>query len=317
MDISVVVPFYNEEESLTELNDWIYKVMESNHFSFEIIYIDDGSNDGSWNIVKGLSVNYASVKALRFRRNYGKSAALNEGFAIANGKVVITMDSDLQDSPDEIPGLYNMLIENDLDIVSCWKRKRYDSTLAKNIPSKIFNWTSRKLFKSNLHDMNCGLKAYKNEVVKNIEVYGEMHRYIPIIAKAAGFSKIDEKVVVHQKRKYGVTKFGLDRFVKGYLDLISINFVSRFSQRPMHFFGSMGSVLFLFGFLTASYLAYAKFFMDGYRMTERPLFYFGLLTMILGVMLFLTGFLAEMISRTSGNKSKYQIKERINIKEES
>ena len=317
MDISVVVPFYNEEESLTELNDWIYKVMESNHFSFEIIYIDDGSTDGSWNIVKGLSVNYASVKALRFRRNYGKSAALNEGFAIANGKVVITMDSDLQDSPDEIPGLYNMLIENDLDIVSGWKRKRYDSTLAKNIPSKIFNWTSRKLFKSNLHDMNCGLKAYKNEVVKNIEVYGEMHRYIPIIAKAAGFSKIDEKVVVHQKRKYGVTKFGLDRFVKGYLDLISINFVSRFSQRPMHFFGSMGSVLFLFGFLTASYLAYAKFFMDGYRMTERPLFYFGLLTMILGVMLFLTGFLAEMISRTSGNKSKYQIKERINIKEES
>jgi glycosyltransferase involved in cell wall biosynthesis len=317
MDISVVVPFYNEEESLTELNDWIYKVMESNHFSFEIIYIDDGSNDGSWNIVKGLSVNYASVKALRFRRNYGKSAALNEGFAIANGKVVITMDSDLQDSPDEIPGLYNMLIENDLDIVSGWKRKRYDSTLAKNIPSKIFNWTSRKLFKSNLHDMNCGLKAYKNEVVKNIEVYGEMHRYIPIIAKAAGFSKIDEKVVVHQKRKYGVTKFGLDRFVKGYLDLISINFVSRFSQRPMHFFGSMGSVLFLFGFLTASYLAYAKFFMDGYRMTERPLFYFGLLTMIMGVMLFLTGFLAEMISRTSGNKSKYQIKERINIKEES
>ena len=317
MDISVVVPFYNEEESLTELNDWIYKVMESNHFSFEIIYIDDGSNDGSWNIVKGLSVNYASVKALRFRRNYGKSAALNEGFAIANGKVVITMDSDLQDSPDEIPGLYNMLIENDLDIVSGWKRKRYDSTLAKNIPSKIFNWTSRKLFKSNLHDMNCGLKAYKNEVVKNIEVYGEMHRYIPIIAKAAGFSKIDEKVVVHQKRKYGVTKFGLDRFVKGYLDLISINFVSRFSQRPMHFFGSMGSVLFLFGFLTASYLAYAKFFMDGYRMTERPLFYFGLLTMILGAMLFLTGFLAEMISRTSGNKSKYQIKERINIKEES
>ena len=317
MDISVVVPFYNEEESLTELNDWIYKVMESNHFSFEIIYIDDGSTDGSWNIVKGLSVNYASVKALRFRRNYGKSAALNEGFAIANGKVVITMDADLQDNPDEIPGLYNMLIENDLDIVSGWKKKRYDSTIAKNIPSKIFNWASRKLFRSNLHDMNCGLKAYKNEVVKNIEDYGEMHRYIPIIAKAAGFSKIDEKVVVHQKRKYGVTKFGLDRFVKGYLDLISINFVSRFSQRPMHFFGSMGSVLFLFGFLTASYLAYSKFFMDGYKMTERPLFYFGLLTMILGVMLFLTGFLAEMISRTSGNKSKYQIKERINIKEES
>jgi len=290
--------------------------MESNHFSFEVIYIDDGSSDNSWKIVLELSHKHAFVKAIKFRRNYGKSAALNEGFKIASGNVVITMDSDLQDSPDEIPGLYKMITEQDLDIVSGWKKKRYDSTLAKNIPSKVFNWTSRKLFKSKLHDMNCGLKAYKLDVVKNIEVYGEMHRYIPIIARAAGFSKIDEKVVVHQKRKYGVTKFGLDRFIKGYLDLISINFVSRFSQRPMHFFGSWGTLLFIVGFIIATYLAYAKFFMDGYRMTERPLFYFGLLSMILGVQLFLTGFLAEMISRISRERSKYQIKEKINIEEE-
>ncbi len=313
MDISVVIPFYNEEESLTELNDWILEVMKSNHFSFELIYIDDGSSDKSWSIVKNLAESNANILGLSFRRNYGKSAALNEGFKIASGDIVITMDSDLQDSPEEIPGLYNMITENDLDIVSGWKKKRYDSTLAKNIPSKMFNWTSRKLFKSKLHDMNCGLKAYKRDVVKNIEVYGEMHRYIPIIARASGFSKIDEKVVVHQKRKYGVTKFGLDRFIKGYLDLISINFVSRFSQRPMHFFGSWGSLLFFAGFVIATYLAYAKFFMDGYRMTERPLFYFGLLSMILGVQLFLTGFLAEMISRISREKSKYQIKDRLNI----
>lgn len=316
MDISVVIPLYNEEESLTELNDWINRVMESNHFSFEIIYIDDGSTDDSWKVIGSLSEKHDFVKALRFRRNYGKSAALNEGFKITAGDVVITMDADLQDSPDEIPGLFEMITKNDLDIVSGWKKKRYDSKLAKNLPSKVFNWTSRKLFKSKLHDMNCGLKAYKKDVVKNIEVYGEMHRYIPIIARAAGFSKIDEKVVVHQKRKYGVTKFGLDRFIKGYLDLISINFVSRFSQRPMHFFGSWGTVLFFVGFIIASYLAYAKFFMEGYRMTERPLFYFGLLSMILGVQLFLTGFLAEMISRSSGSNKKYQIKEKVNLKDD-
>ena len=313
MDISVVIPFYNEEESLTELNDWIFRVMKSNHFSFEIIYIDDGSSDNSWQIVKNLSNQNTNVKGISFRRNYGKSAALNEGFKVATGDVVVTMDSDLQDSPDEIPGLYNMITEENLDIVSGWKKKRYDSTLAKNIPSKIFNWTSRKLFRSKLHDMNCGLKAYKLNVVKNIEVYGEMHRYIPIIAKAAGFTKIDEKIVVHQKRKYGVTKFGLDRFIKGYLDLISINFVSRFSQRPMHFFGTLGSILFLVGLIIASYLAYAKFFMAVYKMTERPLFYFGLLSMILGVQLFLTGFLAEMISRLAREKTNYQIKESLNI----
>ncbi len=313
MDISVIIPLYNEDESLKELNDWIVRVMQSNHFSYEIIYIDDGSSDDSWQIIQKLSEESNSIKAIRFRRNYGKSAALNEGFKIASGNIVITMDSDLQDSPDEIPGLYKMITDENLDIVSGWKKKRYDSTLAKNIPSKLFNWTSRKLFGSKLHDMNCGLKAYKLEVVKNIEVYGEMHRYIPIIAKASGFSKIDEKVVIHQKRKYGVTKFGMDRFIKGYLDLLSINFVSRFAQRPMHFFGSLGSIIFFLGFVIASYLAYAKFFMAGYRMTERPLFYFGLLAMIIGTQLFLAGFLAEMISRVSRDKSNYQIRELLNI----
>lgn len=313
MDISLVIPLYNEEGSLIELNDWILKVMRSNHFSFEIIYIDDGSSDNSWQFIQNFSKDNTAIKGIRFRRNYGKSAALNEGFKIASGDVVITMDSDLQDSPDEIPGLFEMLTVNNLDIVSGWKKKRYDSTLAKNIPSKIFNWTSRRLFGSKLHDMNCGLKAYKLEVVKNIDVYGEMHRYIPIIARAAGFTKIDEKVVVHQKRKYGVTKFGFDRFIKGYLDLLSINFVSRFAQRPMHFFGSLGTVIFFIGFLIASYLAYAKFFMAGYRMTERPLFYFGLLAMIIGTQLFLTGFLAEMISRIAKEKTIYQIEESINI----
>lgn len=314
MEISVVIPFYNEEESLLELNDWIFQVMKSNHFSFELIYIDDGSGDGSWAVVEQLANSNPEIKALRFRRNYGKSAALNEGFKIASGDVVITMDSDLQDSPEEIPGLYQMITEENLDIVSGWKKKRYDSTLAKNIPSKVFNWTSRKLFRSKLHDMNCGLKAYKLDVVKNIQVYGEMHRYIPIIARAAGFSRIDEKVVVHQKRKYGVTKFGFDRFIKGYLDLLTINFVTRFGQRPMHFFGALGSLVFFSGFVIASYLTYGKFFMAEYRMTERPLFYFGLLAMILGTQLFLTGFLAEMISRGDRKKTEYQIKSKINLK---
>ncbi|MFA5418007.1 MAG: glycosyltransferase family 2 protein [Bacteroidales bacterium] len=314
MDISVVIPFYNEEESLMELNDWIVRVMQSNHFSFELIYVDDGSGDGSWNVVEELAKKHPEIKAIRFRRNYGKSAALNEGFKQAQGDIVITMDSDLQDSPDEIPGLYQMITEQKLDIVSGWKKKRYDSTLTKNIPSKLFNWTSRKLFGSKLHDMNCGLKAYRNEVVKNIEVYGEMHRYIPVIARAAGFSRIDEKVVVHQKRKYGVTKFGFDRFIKGYLDLLTINFVTRFGQRPMHFFGAIGSLVFFTGFMIASYLAYGKIFMAEYRMTDRPLFYFGLLAMVLGTQLFLTGFLAELISRNRRERTEYQIKSKINLK---
>lgn len=317
MDISVVIPLYNEEESLKELNDWIVQVMQANHFSFEIIYIDDGSTDNSWRVVESLSQVHKQIKAISFRRNYGKSAALNEGFKAAQGDVVITMDSDLQDSPDEIPELYSMIKEKKLDIVSGWKKKRHDSTLMKNIPSKFYNWSTRKFFGIKIHDMNCGLKAYRLEVVKNIEVYGEMHRYIPVIAKWAGFSKVSEKVVSHQKRKYGVTKFGLDRFVKGYLDLLTINFVSRFTERPMHFFGAFGTLTFFAGFIIALYLAYTKFFIDTYTgMTDRPLFYFGLLAMIIGIQLFLSGFIAEMISRNSPKKSKYQIKNKLNLEKE-
>jgi glycosyltransferase involved in cell wall biosynthesis len=313
MDISVIVPLYNEEESLTELNDWIVKVIRSNHFSFEIIYIDDGSGDDSWKIITNLSKKNSEVKGIQFRRNYGKSAALNEGFKVAEGDVVITMDADLQDSPDEIPDLYKMVMKDGFDLVSGWKRKRHDP-FTKTIPSKFYNWTTRVFFGIKLHDMNCGLKAYKLEVVKNLEVYGEMHRYIPVIAKWAGYKKVGEKVVEHRKRKYGVTKFGIDRFIKGYLDLLTINFVSRFAQRPMHFFGTLGSLLFFAGFVIASYLAYAKFFMAAYKMTERPLFYFGLLAMILGTMLFLTGFIADMIVRNSSGRGIYNIKSRINIK---
>ena len=311
MDISVVIPLYNEEESLPELNDWIIRVMKENGFSFEILYVDDGSNDGSWDVVQDLAKKHKEVKGLRFRRNYGKSAALNEGFKVAQGDVVITMDADLQDSPDEIPELFRMINEEKLDIVSGWKKKRYDSKLSKNLPSKFYNWTTRKLFNIKLHDMNCGLKAYRNEVVKNIEVYGEMHRYIPVIAKWAGFNRIGEKVVVHRKRKYGTTKFGMDRFVKGYLDLFTINFISRFARRPMHFFGALGSLLFFVGFLIATYLAYTKFVLGIPRMTARPLFYFGILSMVLGSQLFLAGFLGELISRNNPTDRVYQIKERV------
>jgi len=313
MDISVIVPLYNEEESLTELNDWIVKVMQSNHFSFEIIYVDDGSGDTSWEVITELSKKHKEVKGIQFRRNYGKSAALNEGFKVAEGDVVITMDADLQDSPEEIPDLYKMIKEDGFDLVSGWKKKRYDP-ITKTLPSKLYNWTTRVLFGIKLHDMNCGLKAYKLEVIKNVEVYGEMHRYIPVIASWAGYRKIGEKVVEHRKRKFGVTKFGMDRFIKGYLDLLTINFVSRFAQRPMHFFGAMGSLLFFIGFVIAAYLAFAKFFMEVYKMTDRPLFYFGLLAMILGTMLFLTGFIADMIVRSSPGRGIYNIKNRINIK---
>lgn len=317
MDISVVIPLYNEDESLKELNDWILRVMQSNHFSFEIVYVDDGSNDDSWKVIEKLSGKNTEVKGLKFRRNYGKSAALNEAFKVVGGDVVITMDADLQDSPEEIPGLYQMITDEDFDIVSGWKKKRYDSTLMKNLPSKFFNWTTRRLFKTKLHDMNCGLKAYKNEVVKNIEVYGEMHRYIPIIARKEGFDNIGEKVVVHQKRKYGVTKFGLDRFLKGYLDLLSLYFISKFSQRPMHFFGAIGTFIFTIGFAIATYLAFCKFFQDVYRMTDRPLFYFGLLAMIIGTQMFMTGFVGEMISRNSMKKVNYNIKQKLNIDKET
>ncbi len=309
MDISVVVPVYNEEESLPELFDWIKRVMTENNFAFEVLFIDDGSSDGSWEVIRNLQKKDVTVRGLRFRRNYGKSAALNKGFELAQGRVVITMDSDLQDSPDEIPGLYKMIVDDGFDLVSGWKKKRYDSKLTKNLPSKLYNSTTRRLSGVKLHDMNCGLKAYRKEVVKAIEVYGEMHRYIPVIAKWAGFKKIGEKVVVHQKRKYGVTKFGWERFINGFLDLISITFVTRFGRKPMHIFGALGSLLFLSGFVIAAYLAYAKLFMAGYKMTERPLFYFGLLSMILGTQLFLAGFLGELISRSSSDRNHYLVDE--------
>lgn len=311
MDLSVLVPLYNEEESLPELCAWLERVMLENNYSYEIILVDDGSNDNSWNVVKQLKTSNERIRGIRFRRNYGKSAALNKGFEVAQGNVVITMDADLQDSPDEIPGLYRMITEDGFDLVSGWKKKRYDSKLTKNIPSKIYNTATRRMSGVKLHDMNCGLKAYRKEVVKSIEVYGEMHRYIPVIAKWAGFRKIGEKVVSHQKRKYGVTKFGWERFINGFLDLISIMFVSRFGKKPMHLFGALGSLLFFTGFVIAAYLAYAKLFLAGYKMTERPLFYFGLLAMVLGTQLFVAGFLGELISRSSSDRNHYLVEEEL------
>lgn len=309
--ISVVVPLYNEEESLPELCAWINKIMEVNGFTYEIILVDDGSSDNSWQVVKSLIKENSCIRAIKFRRNYGKSAALNKGFEKAEGNVIITMDADLQDSPDEIPELYKMITVDGFDLVSGWKKKRYDAKLTKNIPSKIYNSVTRRMSGVKLHDMNCGLKAYRKEVIKAIEVYGEMHRYIPVIAKWAGFKKIGEKVVVHRKRQYGVTKFGWERFVNGFLDLISIMFVSRFGRKPMHLFGTLGSFLFAIGFIIAVYLAYGKIFLDAYKMTERPLFYFGLLSMVLGTQLFLAGFLGEMISRSSSDRNLYLVEEDI------
>jgi glycosyltransferase involved in cell wall biosynthesis len=311
MDISVVVPVFNEEESLPELFDWIKKVLGESGFIFEVIFVDDGSSDSSWKVIKGLQNSDSRVRGVKFRRNFGKSAALNKGFEVAVGNVVITMDADLQDSPDEIPGLYRMITDEGYDLVSGWKKKRFDSKLTKNIPSKIYNAATRRMSGVKLHDMNCGLKAYRKEVVKSIEVYGEMHRYIPVIAKWAGFRKIGEKVVSHQKRKYGVTKFGWERFINGFLDLISIMFVSRFGKKPMHLFGALGSLLFFTGFVIAAYLAYAKLFLYGYKMTERPLFYFGLLAMVLGTQLFVAGFLGELISRSSSDRNHYLVEEEL------
>ncbi len=315
MDISVVIPLLNEEESLPELTRWIQKIMNEHKFSYEIIFIDDGSTDKSWKIIEQLRSENNNIHGVRFRRNYGKSAALNVGFEQAEGDVVITMDADLQDCPEEIPGLYNMIKDEDYDLVSGWKKVRYDSKWAKNIPSKFFNWTTRRMSKIKLHDFNCGLKAYKNEVTKSIEVYGEMHRYIPVIAKWAGFTKIGEKVVVHQKRKYGTTKFGWNRFINGYLDLISISFVTRFAKKPMHFFGLGGTLSFLIGFIISIWLIVDKFrnmaLGTPYRqVADQPLFYFALLAMIFGIMLFLAGFLAELISRSSPDRNKYVIRER-------
>jgi glycosyltransferase involved in cell wall biosynthesis len=315
MDISLVIPLLDEEESLQELVAEIEKVMSENNFSYEIILIDDGSSDDSWKVIRELSKRNRQTKGIKFQRNYGKSAALNEGFRVAAGDVIITMDADLQDSPEEIPELRRMVLQDGFDIVSGWKKKRLDNTLSKNIPSKLFNAATRKVSGIYLHDFNCGLKAYNKKVVKNIEVYGEMHRYIPLLAKWAGFKKLGEKVVEHRRRKYGVTKFGWDRFINGFLDLVSIVFVGRFRKKPMHFFGLWGTLAFAIGFGISVYLIISKFFFDKTGMTQRPLFFFAILAMIIGSQLFLAGFLGELISRNSPDRNNYLIDETIGIRE--
>ncbi len=306
MDISIVVPLFNEDESLPHLAEWIDRVMAEHHFDYEVIMVDDGSKDRSWQVIEQLHASNPRYKGVKFRRNYGKSAALNVGFARAEGDVVITMDADLQDSPDEVPELYRMIKEEHYDLVSGWKKKRYDSTLAKNIPSKFFNWTTRRMSGIQLHDFNCGLKAYRRDVVKCIEVYGEMHRYIPVIAKWAGFSKIGEKVVQHRKRQYGVTKFGLNRFVNGYLDLMSIMFMSKFGKQPMHFFGLIGSVSFLLGFIALVIMGIMRI-CGNISLTNSVWFYLSMLFIVMGTMLFLAGFLGELICRNSSTRNQYLI----------
>jgi len=314
MDISVVIPLLNEEESLNELYDWITKVMQSNHYSYEILFIDDGSTDNSWKVIEKLSEKDNNVKGIRFQKNYGKSQALNAGFKKVAGDVIITMDADLQDSPDEIPELYNLIKKENFDLISGWKKKRYDSKIRKNLPSKLFNAAARKTSGLKLHDFNCGLKAYKNEVVKNIDVNGEMHRYIPVLAKNAGFVNIGEKVVAHQARKYGITKFGIDRFINGFLDLITIWFLSKFGKRPMHLFGLLGTIMFIIGCTFAFYLGIDKLFLNpsGRLITQRPQFYMALVTMIIGTQFFLAGFLGEIILRTKTDTKRYYISSKIN-----
>jgi len=313
LNVSLVIPLFNEAESLPELHAWIVRVCKQENLSYEILLLDDGSNDGSWDIVKNLKDQDANVRGFRFRTNYGKSAALNVGFAEANGEVVITMDADLQDSPDEIPGLIEMIKTEGYDVVSGWKKKRYDP-LSKTIPTKLFNWATRKISDLELHDFNCGLKAYRNEVVKNIEVYGEMHRYIPVIAKWAGFPKVGEKVVVHQARKYGSTKFGMNRFVNGFLDLMSLFFMSKFGKKPMHFFGLLGVLNFLVGLFMACWIIVEKliYVIQDKRaplVTDSPIFYIGLVAMIIGTQLFLAGFIGELVSRSNPERNSYNIKE--------
>ena len=315
MDISVIVPLYNEKESLPELAAWIRRVMETNSYSYEFLMVDDGSTDGSWDTILSLSEENPAIHGISFRRNYGKSAALYEGFAAVKGDVVITMDADLQDSPDEIPELYRMVMEDGYDVVSGWKQHRKDNKLTKNLPSKLYNWTARKVTGIKLHDMNCGLKAYKNEVVKSIEVYGEMHRYIPYLAKNAGYGKIGEKPVHHQKRKYGTSKFGLERFVNGFLDLMSLWFLSKFGKKPMHFFGTTGILMFLVGFVMTVWIIVAKLVHQAQgvhfrAVTDQPLFYLALLAVVLGAMFFLAGFLGEMVSRSAATRNDYNVKAR-------
>lgn len=315
MDISIVIPLLNEEESLPELHAWIKRVMDEQKYSYEIIFVDDGSTDGSWQILEGLKSDYPEVKAIRFRRNYGKSAALNIGFAQAKGKSVFTMDADLQDSPDELPEMHKMLWEDGYDLVSGWKKKRYDP-ITKTIPTKLYNWATRKMSGIYLHDFNCGLKAYRNEVVKSVEVYGEMHRYIPVMAKRAGYEHIGEKVVQHRARKYGSTKFGISRFIRGPLDLLSISFVSKFGKRPMHFFGFWGAIAFIIGFLLTAYVLINKFIaiQRGVNQTlvaDNPIFYLSLVMLLLGSQLFMGGFLGELISRNAPDRNTYEVAEKI------
>jgi glycosyltransferase involved in cell wall biosynthesis len=316
MDISIVIPLLNEEESLKELHNWIVRVMAENNFSYEVIFIDDGSTDNSWQTIQQLSAENNCVKGIRFFRNYGKSQALHAGFAKAQGNVVITMDADLQDSPEEIPQLYSMIMTEGFDLVSGWKKKRYDSVISKNLPSKLFNWAARRTSGVKLHDFNCGLKAYKNSVVKNIEVSGEMHRYIPVLAKNAGFAKIGEKAVKHQARKFGTTKFGMERFINGFLDLITIWFLSRFGKRPMHLFGALGVIMFIIGLFSALFIGITKLYklyhhQQAILVTDNPWFYIALTTMIIGTQLFLAGFLGEIILRTKNNEEQYKISELI------
>ena len=310
LDISVVVPLFNEEESLPELVEWINRVMHENNYSFEIILVDDGSTDDSWKVIKTLAASRSFIHGIRFRRNYGKSAALYSGFEAAQGNVVITMDADLQDSPDEIPVLYKKIMDEDFDLVSGWKKKRHDGVISKNLPSKLYNATARKITGLKLHDMNCGLKAYKNKVIKSIEVYGEMHRYIPVLAKQAGFRKIGEQVVQHRARKYGVTKFGMSRFVNGFLDLMSVVVVGKFGKKPMHFFGVAGTLMFVIGGLITLWLIIAKLWAQSNgelfrQVTDQPLFYLALVAIIIGAQLFLTGFIAELVSRSGNDRNKY------------
>ena len=318
MNLSIIIPLLNEQESLPELHSWIVKVMTENNFSYEILFIDDGSTDDSWNVIEKISKENSNSKGLRFLTNFGKSQALHAGFARAQGDVIITMDADLQDSPDEIPGLFKMITEGNFDLVSGWKKKRYDSVVSKNLPSKLFNWAARRTSGVTLNDFNCGLKAYKNKVIKNIEVSGEMHRYIPVLAKNAGFGKIGEKIVIHQARKYGESKFGMNRFINGFLDLITIWFLSRYGKRPMHLFGAFGLIMFIIGLVSTVFIISVKllklFVLHQQTMlvADNPLFYIAITAMIIGTQLFLAGFLGEIILRTKNNEERYKISEEIN-----
>lgn len=316
MDISIVVPLYNEAESLPELCEWIHRVLTSSKLGFELILVDDGSNDGSWEEIESLKKHYPEIVGIKFRRNYGKSAALHTGFQVTRGEVVFTMDADLQDSPEEIPGMYRMIIEEGYDVVSGWKKKRHDPFLSKNLPSKLFNWAARKVSGIRLHDFNCGLKAYHHSVTRSVEVYGDMHRYIPVLAKSNGFSRIGEKIVQHQERRYGVTKFGMDRFIKGFLDLLTVTFLTRFGKKPMHLFGTLGSLMFLVGLAMAVYLGIDKLVALLRNVPQRLIadsafFYIGLTSMIIGTLLFIGGFLGELVSRNAVERNRYEIEKKI------